>query len=137
MTSAKYIMAPERCTVAVPSASAQAVTWMPSGEEDLVYSRKHGKMLNASPCSQCPWPELAQSNGGVAVPSRAALSWVPAFPSLSSTFISVQGVSESVNKSAVPTAHTFPTASLHKANEGLVVGDVVAPPGQGFLAWHW
>lgn len=81
-----------------------------------------------------PSQELAQHSAGVAVPSRAALSCVPALPGLSSSFISVQGVSKPMNKSAVPTAHPFPTASLHKANEGLVVGDVVGPPSWAGLS---
>lgn len=82
----------------------------------------------------CPSQELAQHSSGVAVSSQAALSWVPALLGLSSSFISVQGVSKSMNKSAVPNTHPFPTASLHKANEGRVVGDVVGPPGWAGLS---
>lgn len=134
--SAKNMMALEHCTAAVLSPSAQAVTWMPSGEEGSVSSRKRQKaefqaMLTVM---LCPSQELAQCSGRVAMPSWAALSWVPALPGLSSSLISVQGVSKSVNKSAVPAAHPFPTASLHKANEGLVVGDVVGPPGWAGLS---
>lgn len=123
MTCAKNMMALER--------RSSALTLCPSRDMDALgrggFGFQQETWQNAEFQTRltvmlCPSQELAQHSDGVAVPSRAALSWIPALPGLSSSFIFVLGLAKSMNKPAVP------TASLHKANEGLVVEDVVGSP---------